>query len=118
MIIGLFPVLRATEAGNQKVLATHFQMKLKAPKKQYSNKQLPFYQLPGTNQVDPSWRYEERFPVQNVQASMAVDCHLKTHPIKVPVKDPKEIGALFDHAITYNKGYYLRAVYERGRRPL
>ena len=59
---------------------------------------------PGTAHVGPTWKYLERFPIQNVQDSMSVDSHLQTHPIKVLVKNPADIGSLFDHAITYNKG--------------
>jgi len=62
-----------------------------------------FVEYIGTNHVEPGWKMMDQFCVANLQTVFALDSHNKSHPISVEVKDPADIGALFDH-ITYLKG--------------
>ena len=62
-----------------------------------------FVQSVGTGFLYPDWKMDEQFVTENVQAAMVADAHEKSHPISVEVKNPAEIGALFD-LISYQKG--------------
>merc|ERR1712180_109033 len=62
-----------------------------------------FVQSVGSAYISPDWKMDEQFVTENVQAAMVADAHEKSHPISVEVRNPAEIGALFD-LISYQKG--------------
>jgi aminopeptidase 2 len=51
----------------------------------------------------PDWHFWDSFVVDDVQRGMSLDCLRSSHPIEVEVKDPAQIGQIFD-AISYSKG--------------
>jgi len=51
----------------------------------------------------PEWDIWTEFVVDDCQAGLALDCLRSSHPIEVPVKNPDEIGQIFD-SISYSKG--------------
>lgn len=70
----------------------------------------------------PEWNAWEEFASNHVAAAMELDGLANTHPIQVPVEDPRELDEIFD-AISYSKGasvidmlhHYLGAgVFKRG----
>eukprot|EP00795_Rhopilema_esculentum_P003642 gene3642-14882_t len=56
-----------------------------------------------TDDIFKEWQMMDQFVITHVQRSLTMDAHADSHPISVPVKDPKEINAIFD-AISYDKG--------------
>lgn len=70
----------------------------------------------------PEWNAWEEFASTHVASAMELDGLANTHPIQVPVEDPRELDEIFD-AISYSKGasvidmlhHYLGAgVFKRG----
>jgi len=53
--------------------------------------------------IFPAWQMMDQFVTSHVQRSLVSDSHSDSHPISVPVKDPKEVNSIFD-AISYDKG--------------
>ena len=51
----------------------------------------------------PDWDTWELFYIDDTASGLALDGLRSTHPIEVEVRDPKEIGQVFD-AISYSKG--------------
>ncbi len=51
----------------------------------------------------PNWNIWTEFVVDDCQAGLALDCLRSSHPVEVPVKNPDEIGQIFD-SISYSKG--------------
>ncbi len=51
----------------------------------------------------PEWKTWEEFAVANVSYAMELDGLANTHPIQVPVEDPRSLDEIFD-AISYSKG--------------
>ena len=51
----------------------------------------------------PEWKSWEEFAVTNVAYAMELDGLANTHPIQVPVEDPRSLDEIFD-AISYSKG--------------
>lgn len=51
----------------------------------------------------PEWDIWTEFVVDDCQAGLALDGLRSSHPIEVPVKNPDEIGQIFD-SISYSKG--------------
>jgi len=62
-----------------------------------------FVEFIGANLVNPKWQMMDQFVIDSVQNSLALDSHLNSHPISVPVKDPSQINEIFD-TISYDKG--------------
>ena len=52
--------------------------------------------------IFPAWQMMDQFVTSHVQRSLVSDSHSDSHPISVPVKDPKEVNSIFD-AISYDK---------------
>lgn len=61
-----------------------------------------FVEFIGANLVNPKWQMMDQFVIDSVQNSLALDSHLNSHPISVPVKDPSQINEIFD-TISYDK---------------
>ena len=57
----------------------------------------------GVDQIQPDWDMMEQFWSAKMLPALHLDCLVSSHPVSVPVKDPKEIEAIFD-AISYKKG--------------
>ncbi|GAC1371984.1 MAG: M1 family metallopeptidase [Candidatus Saccharimonadales bacterium] len=57
----------------------------------------------GLDKVFPEWKVWEEFAVVNVAYAMELDGLANTHPIQVPVEDPRSLDEIFD-AISYSKG--------------
>lgn len=55
------------------------------------------------DQLFPEWDIWTEFVVDDCQAGLNLDCLRSSHPIEVPVKNPDEIGQIFD-SISYSKG--------------
>jgi len=62
-----------------------------------------FMMAVGTDSIAPQWKMMDQFVTMNNQLALKMDGLEKSHPISVHVKNPDEIGALFD-AISYQKG--------------
>ena len=57
----------------------------------------------GVNQIRPEWNMMEQFWTAKLLPALHLDSLASSHPVSVPVKDPKEIEAIFD-TISYKKG--------------
>ncbi|XP_032235059.1 glutamyl aminopeptidase isoform X2 [Nematostella vectensis] len=57
----------------------------------------------GADAAEPSWHVDQHFLVDTVEVAMTLDGLASSHPIRVPVISPDEIGEIFD-AISYSKG--------------
>ena len=57
----------------------------------------------GVNQIKPDWSMMEQFWTAKLLPALQLDSLASSHPVSVPVKDPKEIEAIFD-TISYKKG--------------
>lgn len=53
--------------------------------------------------LHPEWKEWEAFYGKITSAGLEMDGLKSTHPVEVPIKNPQEIGQIFD-AISYNKG--------------
>ncbi|XP_043267317.1 endoplasmic reticulum aminopeptidase 2-like isoform X2 [Venturia canescens] len=62
-----------------------------------------FFEYKGVNSVSPEWNMMDQFVLDQTQSGLVLDALATSHPISVPVKDPAEIGAIFD-TISYSKG--------------
>ncbi|MFY9457771.1 MAG: M1 family metallopeptidase [Candidatus Spechtbacterales bacterium] len=51
----------------------------------------------------PEWKTWERFYVDDTASGLSLDGLATSHPIEADIKDPEEIGQIFD-AISYSKG--------------
>jgi len=51
----------------------------------------------------PEWKEWENFYANTTSAGLAMDSLKSTHPVEVPIENPKEINQIFD-AISYDKG--------------
>lgn len=56
-----------------------------------------------SDKLFPAWDIWTEFVVDDCQAGLTLDCLRSSHPIEVPVKNPEEIGQIFD-SISYSKG--------------
>jgi hypothetical protein len=54
-------------------------------------------------QTQPAWRMMDQFWADVTQPALGLDSLATSHPVSVPVNDPKEIEAIFD-TISYKKG--------------
>nr|UXX33471.1 aminopeptidase N-like protein [Holotrichia oblita] len=54
----------------------------------------------------PEWKYLEEETVDNILAVFSFDSLKHSHPVSVPIGNPKEIDEIFD-TISYKKGSYL-----------
>ena len=57
----------------------------------------------GVEHLQPDWRMMEQFWAAKLLPALHLDSLASSHPISVPVRDPKEIEAIFD-TISYKKG--------------
>lgn len=57
----------------------------------------------GVDKTQPAWRMMDQFWSDVTQPALALDSLYTSHPVSVPVNDPKEIEAIFD-TISYKKG--------------
>ena len=57
----------------------------------------------GVAQVQPEWGMMEQFWSAKMVPALHLDALASSHPVSVPVRDPKEIEAIFD-TISYKKG--------------
>ena len=57
----------------------------------------------GVAQAQPKWAMVEQFWAQVVLPALRLDSLASSHPVSMPVNDPKEIEAIFD-TISYKKG--------------
>ena len=57
----------------------------------------------GVAQVQPDWNMMEQFWSAKLVPALHLDSLASSHPVSVPVRDPKEIEAIFD-TISYKKG--------------
>nr|XP_040569452.1 endoplasmic reticulum aminopeptidase 1-like isoform X3 [Lepeophtheirus salmonis] len=57
----------------------------------------------GVDHIMPSWRMEDQFFMEIIVPALSLDSLSTSHPVSVPVHDPREIEAIFD-SISYKKG--------------
>lgn len=57
----------------------------------------------GVEKVEPDWGMKEMFVINELQNVMELDALRSSHPVSVPVSDPREINQNFDR-ISYGKG--------------
>ncbi|GAQ88892.1 aminopeptidase M1 [Klebsormidium nitens] len=57
----------------------------------------------GVDHVFPEWDVWTQFTGSEATRALTTDALLSSHPVEVPIKDPKEIGQVFD-ALSYQKG--------------
>nr|XP_026494516.1 aminopeptidase N-like [Vanessa tameamea] len=57
----------------------------------------------GVNAVEPTWHADRLYAVDNTLAVLALDALQSSHPVSVPIDDPKRISEIFD-TISYRKG--------------
>merc|ERR1719376_197747 len=57
----------------------------------------------GVDAVEPTWKMEEQFVINDLHSVFSLDCLESSHPISIPVGHPDEISEIFD-GISYNKG--------------
>jgi aminopeptidase N len=55
--------------------------------------------------VEKEWRLKEQFVVRDLQAALAADALLTSHPMTQSVDSPDSIRSVFD-TISYEKGNY------------
>ncbi|KAJ3300328.1 hypothetical protein HK104_001746 [Borealophlyctis nickersoniae] len=68
-----------------------------------------FMQYEAVDEVEPGWDIDSLFFFNEHVLALRADAIPQSHPIAVPVPDPKDIGGLFDD-LTYNKGVELVSV--------
>ncbi|RVE45993.1 hypothetical protein evm_009335 [Chilo suppressalis] len=57
----------------------------------------------GVNAVEPTWHADRSYAVENILSIMNLDALESSHPVSVPIDDPKRISEIFDQ-ISYRKG--------------
>lgn len=57
----------------------------------------------GVDHVHPEWDVWTQFASSDMGSALVTDALLSSHPIEVPINDPKEITQVFD-ALSYRKG--------------
>lgn len=57
----------------------------------------------GVDNIHPEWDVWTQFVNSDMGRALQADALLSSHPIEVPIKDPKEINQVFD-ALSYQKG--------------
>ncbi|XP_034837045.1 aminopeptidase N-like isoform X1 [Maniola hyperantus] len=57
----------------------------------------------GVNAVEPSWRARLNYAIENTLSILSLDALESSHPVSVPLDDPKRISEIFD-TISYRKG--------------
>lgn len=62
-----------------------------------------FFEYKGVNHISPEWSMMDQFILDKTQPALDLDALASSHPISVPVNDPREIEAIFD-TISYSKG--------------
>ncbi|KAJ8715807.1 hypothetical protein PYW07_010289 [Mythimna separata] len=55
------------------------------------------------NQVEPTWNADRSYAVDNMLSVLNLDALESSHPVSVPIDDPKRISEIFDE-ISYRKG--------------
>ncbi|XP_053619905.1 aminopeptidase N-like isoform X2 [Plodia interpunctella] len=53
--------------------------------------------------VEPTWNADRGYAIENIMAVLNLDALESSHPVSVPIDDPKRIGEIFDE-ISYKKG--------------
>lgn len=56
----------------------------------------------GMDHIYPEWRVWDHFPLESSHEGLRLDSLDTSHPIQAPVKDPSQIGSIFD-SISYKK---------------
>ena len=72
-----------------------------------------FMQFIGADHVDKSFNMMDQFIVKKLHGALALDAHINSHPISVEVKDPAQIGGIFD-SISYDKVLYIEQCILKG----
>eukprot|EP01135_Chromosphaera_perkinsii_P005100 Nk52_evm11s316 gene=Nk52_evmTU11s316 len=62
-----------------------------------------FVEFIGANHVEPDWRMWDQFLNDQLFRAMHLDSLKSSHPVMAEIKDPDEIGSMFD-TISYSKG--------------
>ncbi|XP_063834773.1 aminopeptidase N-like [Ostrinia nubilalis] len=57
----------------------------------------------GVAAVEPTWRADQGYAVENLISVLGLDALESSHPVSVPIDDPKRINEIFDE-ISYRKG--------------
>ncbi|XP_059045599.1 aminopeptidase N-like [Achroia grisella] len=57
----------------------------------------------GVDEVEPTWRADRNYAVDNILSVLNLDSLESSHPVSVPIDDPKRISEVFDE-ISYRKG--------------
>nr|XP_032523235.1 aminopeptidase N-like isoform X1 [Danaus plexippus plexippus] len=57
----------------------------------------------GVSAVEPTWRADRSYAVENTLSVLSLDALESSHPVSAPLDDPKRISEIFD-AISYRKG--------------
>ncbi|XP_072933282.1 aminopeptidase N-like isoform X2 [Epargyreus clarus] len=57
----------------------------------------------GVAATEPAWRADRAYAVDNLLSVLSLDALASSHPISVPLDDPKKISQIFDD-ISYRKG--------------
>ncbi|XP_063629693.1 aminopeptidase N-like isoform X1 [Cydia splendana] len=57
----------------------------------------------GVAAVEPDWKAERAYAVDNLMSVLSLDALESSHPVSVPIDDPKRIAEIFDE-ISYRKG--------------
>ncbi|XP_068625539.1 aminopeptidase N-like [Battus philenor] len=57
----------------------------------------------GVNAVEPTWQADMSYAVDNIMSVLSLDALESSHPVSVPIDDPKRISEIFDE-ISYRKG--------------
>ncbi|CAG9794645.1 unnamed protein product [Diatraea saccharalis] len=57
----------------------------------------------GVDAVEPNWRADRSYAVENIMSILKLDALESSHPVSVPIDDPKRISEIFD-TISYKKG--------------
>ncbi|KAL0861167.1 hypothetical protein ABMA27_009652 [Loxostege sticticalis] len=57
----------------------------------------------GVNAVEPTWRADQSYGVEDLTSVLGLDALESSHPVSVPIDDPKRINEIFDE-ISYRKG--------------
>ncbi|XP_052749082.1 aminopeptidase N-like [Galleria mellonella] len=57
----------------------------------------------GVAEVEPTWRADRNYAVDNILSVLTLDSLESSHPVSVPIDDPKRISEVFDE-ISYRKG--------------
>ncbi|CAH2096717.1 unnamed protein product [Euphydryas editha] len=57
----------------------------------------------GVNAVEKTWKADVGYGLENILAVLGLDALESSHPVSVPLEDPKKISEIFD-TISYRKG--------------